>query len=56
MFAKGRFLEATWIFDQFFRMASGPYLGSLAIFEVGMKFCVSHDWLWPAGSCDVCQS
>ena len=32
------------VFDQFFRMVSGPYLGSLAIFEVRIKFCVSQGW------------
>ena len=29
------------VFDQFLRVLPGPYLGSLAIFEVGIKFCVS---------------
>ena len=33
------------VFDQIFRMVSGLYLESLAIFEVGIKFCVSQDWL-----------
>ena len=42
---KDRFLEATWFLINFFRMVPGPYLGSLAIFEVRIKFCVSQDWL-----------
>ena len=41
MFAIGRFLEATWFFDQFFR----AIFGELSLFEVGMKFCVSQGWL-----------
>ena len=38
---KGRFLDSTWFLISFLAWYLGLFLGSLAIFEVKIKFCVS---------------